>query len=250
MKRNIKLEIAYDGTAYNGWQRQGNTNKTIQGTLESSISMLLGESIELHGSGRTDAGVHAKGQVANFYSKSEFNLLVFRNTLNRVLPEDIKILNLEEASFDFHARRSAKAKMYSYSIWNSDVSIVFGRKYVYEMEQKLDFGAMKEASQHLIGEHDFRSFCSDKNMEKTSVRTIYQIDMDQIGNKITISYTGSGFLYNMVRIMTGTLIEVGLLKRSPNSITQIIELKNREASGFTAPPQGLCLEHVDYEERT
>lgn len=247
MIHNIKLEIAYDGSSYNGWQRQGNTNKTIQGILESTISNLLDDVVEIHGSGRTDAGVHAKGQVANFYTKSKLDRLVFMNKLNRTLPDDIKILNMQEVEPGFHARCSAKAKMYSYSIWNSDISNVFGRKYVYEMEPKLDVKVMKEASQFLIGEHDFRSFCSDKNMEKSSIRTIHQIDMDQIGDKITISYTGSGFLYNMVRIMTGTLIEVGLMKRSPNSIIQILEMKNREASGFTAPPQGLCLEHVYYE---
>ena len=249
MNRNIKIEIAYDGTAYNGWQRQENTNKTIQGILEFSISLLLNEVIEINGSGRTDAGVHAKGQVANFYTKSELNPNVFVNKLNLILPEDIKIMKVEEVEQGFHARRSARAKTYSYSIWNSDISFVFGRKYVYEIEPKLDFEAMKKASQFLIGEHDFRSFCSDKNMEKSSIRTINQIDMNQIGDKITISYEGSGFLYNMVRIMTGTLIEVGLLKRSPDSIASILDLKNREASGFTAPPQGLCLEHVYYENR-
>ncbi len=249
MKRNIKLEIAYDGTAYNGWQRQVNTNRTIQGILESCLSLILEEVIEINGSGRTDAGVHAKGQVANFYTKSELDHTVIMDKLNQILPEDIKIMKMEEIEQRFHARQSATAKIYSYSIWNSDISFVFGRKYVYEMEPKLDFAAMEKASRFLIGEHDFRSFCSDKSKEKSSIRTIYQIDMKQIGDKITISYEGSGFLYNMVRIMTGTLIEIGLGKRSSDSIVPILEIKNREAAGFTAPPQGLCLEHVFYENR-
>ena len=250
MKRNVKLEIEYDGTSYNGWQRQNNTDKTIQGIIEKSLSYVLKDSIEIYGSGRTDSGVHAKGQVANFYSKSELSLHDIKTKLNQTLPEDIKVKQIEEVNKRFHARMSAIGKVYSYSIWNADSSPVFERKYVYAIESKLDLTAIKKASQLLIGEHDFRSFCSDKNFKKSTIRTIYSIDIDKTGDKISIFYKGSGFLYNMVRIMTGTLIEVGLGKRTIDSIKRALDVKDRETAGFTAPPQGLCLEHVFYSNAT
>lgn len=248
MKRNIKMKMVYDGSSYNGWQRQNNTDKTIQGILEDRISKIIESPIELHGSGRTDSGVHAKGQVANFYVKTSLSLQKMKEMLNNQLPEDIKIVEIEEVDTNFHARKSAIGKLYSYSIWNSDISPVFERKYVYEVPSKLDLEAMKIASLALLGEHDFRSFSSDKNKEKSSVRRIDSITFKKNGDNIVIYFKGSGFLYNMVRIMTGSLIEVGLNKQSEDFIKQAILRKNREAAGFTAPPKGLCLEHVFYEK--
>ncbi|MFA9465504.1 MAG: tRNA pseudouridine(38-40) synthase TruA [Velocimicrobium sp.] len=246
---NYKIKIMYDGSAYNGWQRQKNTDKTIQGILETSISLILGENIQLYGSGRTDAGVHAKGQIANFHTKVVVSLKQMQNSLNLMLPEDIKVLQLNAIDAKFHARRSAVKKRYSYSIWNSYISPVFERKYLYERVEKLDLNAMREASKYLVGEHDFRSFCSNRTFEKSTIRTIYSIDIEKTGDKIVIFYEGSGFLYNMVRILSGTLIEIGLGSRKPNSISALLEAKKRELAGFCAPPQGLCLDHVFYENQ-
>lgn len=247
MKQNIKLEMMYDGSSYNGWQRQGNTDKTIQGIVEDTLSSVIKNPIELYGSGRTDAGVHARGQVANFYAKTTLTMQEIKDNVNERLPEDIKIRNVEVVNQKFHARKSASGKLYSYSIWNSDISPVFERKYVYPVMPKLDIEAMKIASQALIGEHDYRSFSSDKNLEKSSIRRIDSIHFERAGDKTIILYKGNGFLYNMVRIITGSLIEVGLKKRSLTFVSEAFALKNREAAGFTAPPQGLCLEQVFYE---
>lgn len=249
MKRNIRMEIAYDGSAYNGWQRQENTSKTIQGTLEAVLSALLNEKIRLHGSGRTDAGVHAREQTANFHTEAVFETQQLLREVNRQLPEDIRILHASEAEDKFHARYSAVAKQYSYTLWTSDVSAVFDRKYLYEIDKPLDIRAMKEAAGCLLGEHDFRSFCSQYSQEKTTVRRMDCINIEQKENKITILYQGNGFLYHMVRILTGTLIEIGMGKREPSSVLAILQEEKRAAAGFTAPPQGLCLEKVFYDER-
>lgn len=246
MKRNIKMEIAYDGSAYNGWQRQENTSKTIQGILEAALASVLNEQVHLHGSGRTDAGVHARAQVANFHTRNGLEAPQILHETNRWLPEDIRILHMAETSEKFHARYSAVSKQYSYSLWTGDVPIVFGRKYVYETGRPLDIQAMEEAGQLLVGEHDFRSFCSEPSREKSSVRRIDTIRIEQNGHKITMLYEGNGFLYHMVRILTGTLIEIGMGKRAASSIPAVLRAERRAEAGFTAPPQGLCLEKVFY----
>lgn len=248
MERNIKLVIAYDGTRYNGWQKQGNTENTIQGKLERVLSSILEEEIELHGSGRTDAGVHAKAQVANFHTNSDASLEDISTGLNMYLPNDIAVYRLEEVPIRFHSRLNATSKCYYYRIWNSYVPNAFEHRFLYQVEQHLNLEKMREAAKKFEGTHDFKGFCSNKRMKKSTVRTIYSIEIEQDDEEIILKFTGNGFLYNMVRIITGTLIEVGLGKRKPEEMEALIASKNREEAGFTAPAQGLCLKSVSYEE--
>lgn len=246
MKKNICIKIAYDGSRYNGWQRQENTEKTIQGKLEAVFAGILGEPIELKAAGRTDAGVHAKGQMASFHMDSDMDLNELMRLANHYLPEDIAVLSIKQAGERFHARLNARGKLYEYVIWNSPVPDVFGRKYEYILEEPLNLAAMREAAECLIGEHDFRSFCSNRRMKKSTVRTIYSIQILEEGDRIRIQFHGNGFLYNMVRILTGTLIEAGLLKKTAGQVKAALEARDREQAGFTAPPQGLCLLEVYY----
>lgn len=242
---NYKFLVQYDGTRYSGWQRQGNTGSTIQSKLEKAISGLLGEEIEVAGSGRTDAGVHALGQVANFKTRKVLQPSDFMEKLNSILPEDIAVFDLSQAEPRFHSRLSAKEKTYCYTIRNSTVSDVFRRKYEYKISEMLDINAMKAGAMLLTGTHDFRGF-STGHTKKSTVRTIYAIEIDREGDKITIAFTGNGFLYNTVRILTGTLIEIGLGQREISTIVEIFETKDRTKAGFTAPAQGLCLMNVKY----
>lgn len=246
MKKNIYIKIAYDGSRYNGWQRQENTEKTIQGKLESVFAGILGEPVELKAAGRTDAGVHARGQAASFHMDSDMDLNQLMRLANHYLPEDIAVLSIQEAGERFHARLNARGKLYEYVIWNSSVPDVFGRKYEYILEEPLNLAAMREAAECLAGEHDFKSFCSNRRMKKSTVRTIYSIRILEEGDRIRIRFHGNGFLYNMVRILTGTLIEAGLLKRTAGQVKEALEARDREQAGFTAPPQGLCLLEVFY----
>lgn len=252
--RNIKIIIAYDGAKYNGWQKQGNTNNTIQQKIEDIFSKYFEENIEISGSGRTDAYVNALGQVANFHISDECYKKVFlgKNTnkimkeLNSYMPLDIRILKLSEASDRFHSRLNATGKHYSYRIDNGEVANIFERKYLYRITEKLDIKLMEQGIEYLIGEHDFKSFCANKKMKKSTVRNIYDIKITKENGIIKIDYFGNGFLYNMIRIMTGTLIEVGLKKRTPESIIQILEAKNRECAGYLVPGNALFLEEVYY----
>ena len=243
--RNIRLDICYDGTRYRGWQRLANTDQTIQGKLETALSRILGENIEISGSGRTDAGVHAKGQVANFHTQSNMPCPEMLAQLRKYLPEDIGILGVKDCADRFHARLNAKEKTYCYRIWNSESPCVFDRRYVYQLPEKLDLSAMREAADLLLGEHDFSAFCGNPKMKKSTVRFIRSIELRRCGEELRIYYTGNGFLQNMVRILTGTLIEVGRGERSAESIPELFGLKRSEA-GFLAPAQGLCLEEVFY----
>lgn len=249
MRRNIRLTVAYDGSRYDGWQKQGNTKNTIQGKLEAVLERMTGEETELHGSGRTDAGVHAKAQEANFYTNITTAVEEIQIYLNTYLPEDIAVLKVTEEGERFHSRLSALGKEYVYRIWNSPVPNVFERKYLYHLPEVLDIEAMREAAELLQGEHDFKSFCGNKRMKKSTVRTITGIKMERQGEEIRITYQGNGFLYHMVRILTGTLIEVGLGKREPVEIKDILEKRDRQAAGYLVPPGGLCLEKVFYEEK-
>lgn len=244
--RNIKLTIAYDGTRYNGWQRQDNTENTIQGKLEQLLSRMTGEKVEINGSGRTDGGVHANGQVANFHTNTNMKKEEILAYMNEYLPQDIVILDVRDAAERFHSRLNVKRKTYCYHIWNSSIPNVFQRKYCYQVSEQLDIEAMKKGAGYLLGTHDFRSFCSRKKMKKSTVRMIESVSIEKTGDEIVLTYKGNGFLYNMVRILTGTLIEIGRGERSPEDIPSIIESQNRERAGFTAPPQGLFLERVDY----
>lgn len=214
-----------------------------------SYPQLQGTPTEIFGSGRTDAGTHALGQVANFkldWAESPEALLT---KINQALPEDIAVLSIEEVSPRFHSRLSAQTKTYEYVIWNDEKSPVFWRKYSFRCEKPLDLEKMKVASNYFVGEHDFMSFCANKRMKKSTVRKIYDITFTEIEGRIHISFHGNGFLYQMVRILVGTLIEVGEGKREPDTIPEIMMAKNREVAGFTAPARGLFLKEVFYDEK-
>ncbi len=244
--KNYKLHIQYDGTRYNGWQKQTNTDNTITTKLESILSDILHQSISLHGSGRTDAGVHANGQIANFHFHKNINYIDLQNQLNCLLPEDIVVNAITEVPLSFHSRLSALSKTYIYKIDTQSPPSVFQRKYSYSLQKPLRIDLMKTAAILCCGEHDFISFSSLKPSSKSTIRTIYSIDIYDNDSIIEIHYTGDGFLYNMVRILTGTLIEVGLEHISPNTIPDIIKARNRQLAGPTAPPQGLFLDSVIY----
>ena len=243
--RNLRLDICYDGTRYRGWQRLPGRDDTIQGKLETALSRMLGEPIEISGSGRTDAGVHAKGQVANFHCESAMSPEEILQNLRRYLPEDIGIYSCKEVPPRFHARLNAKEKTYCYRIWNSDAPCVFERRFVTVMPEKLDLAAMERAADFLLGQHDFSAFCGNAKMKKSTVRFLRAVEITRRGEEIQIRYTGNGFLHNMVRILTGTLIEVGRGERRADSIPALFGAK-REQAGFLAPAQGLCLEEVVY----
>lgn len=244
--KNYKITVQYDGTRYKGWQVQKATEATIQGKLQNVLSKLAGHPVEVIGSGRTDAGVHALGQVANFHMDEHFTMEeIFRN-LNEFLPEDIAVTEISEVDERFHSRYNAVAKTYSYRIRTNPVADVFARRFVYHYGKPLDISRMQKAAQNLIGTHDFASFCGNKRMKKSTVRTIMDIAILEKQGEIEIRYTGDGFLQNMIRILTGTLIEVARGEREPESVEQILAARNREAAGYTAPPQGLRLENVSY----
>ena len=243
--RNLRLDICYDGTRYRGWQRLPGRDDTIQGKLETALSRILGEPIAVSGSGRTDSGVHARGQVANFHCESPMPPQEILTNLRRYLPEDIGIYSCKEVSPRFHARLNATEKTYCYRIWNSESPCVFERRFVTVMPERLDMDAMKQAAGLLLGQHDFSAFCGNAKMKKSTVRFLRAIDITRQGEEIQIRYTGNGFLYNMVRIMTGTLVEVGRGQRKSESIPALFGAK-REQAGFLAPAQGLCLEEVVY----
>ena len=243
--RNLRLDICYDGTRYRGWQRRPGKDDTIQGKLETTLSRILGEPIEISGSGRTDAGVHARGQVANFHCESAMPAGEILAQLRRYLPEDIGIYSCKDVSPRFHARLNAREKTYRYRIWNSEEPCVFDRRYVAVMPEALDLSAMEQAAEYLCGEHDFSAFCGNAKMKKSTVRFLRTIEISRQGREIQICFTGNGFLHNMVRILAGTLVEVGRGTRSADSIPQLFGGKRAEA-GFLAPAQGLCLEEVRY----
>ncbi len=247
MKQNYKMILSYDGSRYYGWEHQPNTELTIQGKLETVLSRLTGEAVTVIGAGRTDAGVHARGMCANVLLDTELSEDEIRAYMNRYLPEDISINELKRCGDRFHARFKASGKTYRYSCWYGEQKPVFERKYVRVLEQKPDIEKMKAAAQYLIGEHDFKSFCGNSKMKKPTVRKIDSIDITENGSYIRFYFHGTGFLQNQVRIMTGTLLEVGFGKRAPEEMQEILEKKDRKAAGFTAEPQGLCLMKVDYE---
>ena len=243
--RNIRLDICYDGTRYNGWQRQTAHDNTIQGKLEPALSRILSEPVEISASGRTDTGVHARGQVANFHTQSSMECDRLMEQLRRYLPEDIGIYSCREVSPRFHARLNALEKTYRYRLWNSDAPCVFDRRFVAVMEEQLDVEAMAEAARLFLGTHDFSAFCANKKMKKSTVRTIKAFSVERMGEEIVFTVTGNGFLHNMVRILVGTLVEVGRGERSADSIPALFGAK-REEAGFLAPGKGLCLMEVRY----
>ncbi len=244
---NFKLTLSYDGTRYKGWQRQGNTAGTLQEKLEQTLGRILEQPVELAASGRTDAGVHAKEQVCSFRAETDLTPEGILRSLREHLPEDIGALALEYAPPRFHARLSCTEKTYVYRIWNSEKPNVFDRRYVYALPGSLDLEAMRSAAEQLCGEHDFAAFCSLKSSKKSTVRRIRSLAIEQLGEELRLSFTGNGFLYNMVRILTGTLLEVGLGQRSPDDIPLILASRDRAKAGPTVPAKGLTLWCVSYE---
>lgn len=256
MIKNYKLILEYDGSKYNGWQKQGNTDNTIQGKLEATMSRYFNQPVEIHGSGRTDAGVHAIGQVANFKINTELiskdislDAYTLIKSLNGYFPEDIRILDLSEADVRFHARLNAKKKHYRYTICLGDKEPVFNRKYCMLISKELDITLMKNASENFLGTHDLLGF-SDTKTKKSTVRTIESIifTKEVINNDkyLYIDFTGDGFLYHTIRLMTGTLISIGSKEADTNIINQILSSKNRKQVPFLAPAKGLCLMKVFY----
>ena len=243
--RNLRLDLCYDGTRYRGWQRIPGADNTIQGKLEQVLSRILEEPIEVSGSGRTDAGVHALGQVASFHCESDLPADQILEQLRRYLPEDIGIYSCKEASARFHARLNARQKTYRYRIWNSREPCVFRRRYVAIFPETLDTNAMQRSGEQLVGEHDFSAFCTRARQKKSTVRRITALSVTRAGDEIHITVTADGFLYNMMRIIAGTLIEAGRGERSPEDIPALFSGARSEA-GFLAPAQGLCLMEVEY----
>ena len=243
--RTYKLTIAYDGTRYQGWQRQPDTELTIQGILERAVCALKGYPVEVNGSGRTDGGVHAEAQTASIRLSGKVEEEPFLEELNRMLPEDIRVTGMELVKNGFHARYSASGKRYEYTVDTREKADVFTRKYCFHFPEKLDMGAMKKAADCLVGKHDFAAF-TDRNEDQSTIRTIYAIRISKEGSKVKLLYEGNGFMYHMVRILTGTLIETGLHERDLHSVQSLLESGTRELSGVLAPAKGLCLVAVEY----
>ncbi|MGX7243755.1 tRNA pseudouridine(38-40) synthase TruA [Enterococcus quebecensis] len=244
--RNIKLTIEYDGTRYLGWQRLGNSEKTIQGKIENILTQMTGTKIEIIGSGRTDAGTHARGQIANFKTDSKMMLAEMIDFLNRYLPRDIVVKKVEEVPERFHARYNATGKKYSYHVWNNEIPSAFERHYSFQFSQELDIDLMNEACRKLIGSHDFIGFSSLKKTKKSTVRTIDELSIQQEGSMLHFTFVGNGFLYKMVRIIMGTLLEIGTGTLELGVIDEVFENKIRSDAGMTVPSQGLFLDEVYY----
>ena len=245
--KNYKMLLQYDGTRYNGWQKQGDTKNTIQEKLETVLFRMTGEVVDVHGAGRTDAGVHAKGQVAQFRLANDRDPDEICAYLNEYLPDDIGVLSVTEAAPRFHSRYNASQKTYRYRIGKNKAFHVFERKYIHEHRgEALDVTAMKTAAQLLVGEHDFKSFCGNPHMKKSTVRDLFAIEIRETRDEITLTFLGEGFLQYMVRILVGTLIEVGEGRRDPLSMTALLEARDRRLAGPTAPACGLTLIEVKY----
>ena len=243
--RNLRLDICYEGTRYRGWQRLSNTDNTIQQKLETTLSRILNEPIEVIGSGRTDAGTHALCQTANFHCQSTLPTEEILQQLRKYLPEDIGIYSCKDVSPRFHARLNAKTKTYRYRIWNSAKPCVFERKFVCVEPEILDVLAMQQAAQEFLGQHDFSAFSVKRKDKKSTVRYIHACSVERSGDEIIFLVTGNGFLHHMVRIMVGTLVEVGKHQREISTISELFGGVRAEA-GQLMPACGLCLMEVNY----
>jgi tRNA pseudouridine38-40 synthase len=240
------MTIAYDGTRYYGWEHQNSTEMTIEGKLESVLSLMTEEPVHVIGAGRTDAGVHAKGMVANAHFDTDKTTDEIMDYMNHYLPDDICVLDIKVASDRFHSRYNATGKTYCYTCYVGNRKPLFDRKYVYVLEKIPDIKRMQKAAGYLMGTHDYASFCSNARMKKSTVRTVDRIEISQSGAYLTFTFHGNGFLHHMVRILTGTLLEVGYGERSPESIPDLFEAQKRALAGYTVPAKGLCLLSVDY----
>ena len=244
---NLKATISYDGTRYTGWQSQKNSDYTIQAKIEEVLSEVLGEKIEVIASGRTDAGVHAMGQVINFRTSSEMPLPKLMNKINYALPNDISFKKLKKESERFHARYNVESKVYMFRILNTDVPNPFLRKYTYFYPHEINVAIMQQAAEKFIGTHDFKAFTNMKKTKKSTVRTIHSIEIKKFNNEVQIFIHGDGFLYNMVRIIIGTLLEISEEKKTIESIEKIFASGQRAESGYMLPPHGLFLYDVFYK---
>ncbi|MBP2027571.1 tRNA pseudouridine38-40 synthase [Acetoanaerobium pronyense] len=244
--KNIRLELQYDGSRYLGWQRLNEKDITIQGKMEDMLSLMSNEKTNVIGCSRTDKGVHAKGYVCNFITNSELSPKEIIDYSNKYLPEDIRVIKASEASERFHARYNAKSKLYRYTIDNNKYADVFSRKYSSHIPESLDIELMKIASKNFIGTHDFEGFTTMKSKKKNCVRTISDIQISQQNNFIFIDYTGDGFLHNMIRIITGTLLRAARKDLSPQEITNILTTKDRSIAGPMVESKGLALIKVSY----
>lgn len=249
-KVNYKFIIQYDGSRYLGWQRLGGkeNERTIQSILEEILSVYLKETIAITGSGRTDAGVHALGQVANCHSGTIVSPENMKMEVNQLLPEDVRIIQVEKVTPNFHSRYDATAKVYQYQIDVGEKQNVFTRKYTTHIPKMLDITNMEKAAASLIGVHDFKGFATSVKERANTIRELYEITFQRKGNQVNILFYGNGFLYNMVRIMAGTLVEVGLGKMSLGDVLSILEKKDRQLAGPTLSGQGLFLKKVFYEK--
>ena len=245
MSKRVFLRIAYDGTNYHGWQIQDN-GITVEEIINRKLTELLGEKIAVIGASRTDSGVHALGNVAVFDTDTRIPADKISFALNQRLPEDIRIQESKEVAGDFHPRFCNSRKTYEYKILNRRFAMPTERLYSHFVYMPLDFEKMKEAAAFIVGEHDFKSFCSTRTQVENTVRTVYSLELDKKGDMIYIRICGNGFLYNMVRILAGTLIGVGRGAIAPEQIPAILEAKDRQAAGMTVPPQGLRLVKIDY----
>ena len=243
--RNIKLTIQYDGTDFFGWQRQ-RAERSVQQVIEDALSQITGEKTTLYGAGRTDAGVHAEGQVANFHTNSRHPPEVFLSALNATVERDVAVVHAEEVQESFHARKHAKRKIYRYVVWHAPVRPVIGRQYVYHLPAVLDLAAMRGGATFLVGENDFRSFACKTPSPKNCVRHMYEISIAREGPRIVFTLQGSGFLYMMARSIVGTLLHVGLGKLAALDLKRILHARDRRQAGPTAPAAGLSLVQVIY----
>ena len=250
MKQNFKLIVSYDGTRFFGWEHQPNTDMTIQGKLETVLTRMVGlpenKPVTVIGAGRTDAGVHARAMTCNVLLDTEMTPEEIQAYMNHYLPEDISVNEVRHAADRFHSRFNAVGKTYRYTLWYGASKPVFDRKYVTVLDKAPNIDRMREAAELMTGTHDYKCFCGNPKMKKSTVRTVDTIRIDIQGNYIRLYFHGDGFLQNMVRIMTGTLISVGYGEIHPEAIPGIIESKDRKNAGPTAPPQGLCMMKVDY----
>lgn len=246
---NYRMQIQYDGARYRGWQRQAATGDTIQGKLEAILTRRFGRNIEIDGASRTDAGVHALAQIANFHVADDEAVEPeeLQKYINQYLPEDIAVTGVVAAGERFHSQLNATGKTYEYHLIPYGTYDVFARKYAWQMTEPLDIEAMREAAGHVLGSHDFRGFCTKAAKKKSTIRTIRLLEIYETKNEIVIEITGNGFLYNMVRILVGTLVEVGMGLRKADDIPTILEKKERRYAGETAPACGLFLKQIYYE---
>jgi len=245
--RYIKLILEYDGTNFSGWQKQTGTGlRTVQGVLERALEKLTGERITTYGAGRTDAGVHALGQVVNFGTEASIPVARFPAALNGVLPPDVVVKKSDQVDAAFHARYSATAKQYRYLIWNGRLPSALWRNYSYHIPRLLDEKAMQEGARYFEGNHDFVAFSATGSSVKSTVRNLLSFRVSRCGDWIIMTVTADGFLYKMVRLMAGTLVKVGLGKCTPAKVGEILATKDRGQGGPALPPQGLCLLRIYY----